>query len=263
MGVRAMWKAELQVGSHAIPVKLYAAIDDRKVHFRLLDEATQAPVVQQMVDAATDEPLVEGKPQKGIQLDEGVFVVLTPDELVALEPQESRSIDIERFVPTSAVSDTWYERPYWLGPDGNEAAYFALVQALAEADRVGIAHWVMRKHRYQGALRVNGQHLMLVRLRHTEEVVPASALTAPTGRAADPREVALAEQLVAALEGPFDPSELEGTYQERVRELVLAKAAGKVVSIKQARAKKVPKGSLASALQASLKQVGRAGGARG
>lgn len=259
MGARAMWKAELQIGAHAIPVKLYAAVEDRKVHFRLLDEATQAPVEQQMVDAATEEP-VEGPAQKGIQLDEGVFVVLTPEELAALEPKESRSIDIERFVPTSAVADTWYERPYWLGPDGNEAAYFALVQALAEEDRIGIAHWVMRKHRYQGALRVSGQHLMLVRLRHTEEVVPASALTAPTGRAADPREVALAEQLVAALEGPFDPKELEGTYQERVRELVQAKAAGKVVPIKKGRAKKATTGSLASALEASLKKVG---GARG
>jgi len=260
MGARAMWKAEISVGEHTVPIKLYSAVEDRTVHFRMLDAKTRTPVEQQMFDPSTEQPVVDGTSRKGVQMEEGVFVVLNPDEIQSLEPPESRTIGIERFVPSSAISEAWYDRPYWLGPDGDDAAYFALVRALAEEDMIGIAHWVMRKHRQHGALRVNGDHLMLVRMRHTEEVVPASALTAPTGREADMREVALAEQLVAALEGPFDPKELQSTYDDRVRELVEAKAAGKVVKLATPSKKKVTEGSLASALEASLKKVG---GARG
>lgn len=168
-------------------------------------------------------------------------------------------------MPASAIADMWYDRPYWLGPDGDAGAYFALVRALAEEARVGIAHWVMRKKRYHGALRVNGQHLMLVRRAAPEEVVPTTTLEAPAGRAADAREIALAEQLVAALEGPFEPAELEGTYDDRVRELVAAKAAGKVVKLTKTRARRratSTAGSMASALEASLKAIGGSRGAR-
>jgi DNA end-binding protein Ku len=256
MGARAMWNANLAVDAHAIPVKLYAAIEDRTVHFRLLDSASLAPVEQQLIDVARDAPIHAASAQKAANLDHGTFVVLTPDELAALAPAESRTITVERFVPPHALDAAWYERPYWLAPDGNLGAYFALVAALAAEARVGIAHWVMRGHRYVGALRVSGAYLMLIRLRHTEEVVPASVLRAPVGRGADSKEIALAEQLVAALEGPFEPSELGGRYEDRVRELVEAKAAGKVVKLPHPRTKKATQGSLADALKASLKRIG-------
>lgn len=255
MSARAMWKAEITIGKLKVPVKLYAAVQERKVHFRLLDEQSQEPVRQQLIDAS-GEPLADGAAVKGLQVDEGLYVVVTPDELAALAPEESRSIAIERFVAPSEVAEAWYDRPYWLGPDGDEQAYFALVWALAEEDRIGIAHWTMRKMRYHGALRANGSHLMLVRMRHAEEVVPATELAAPTGRAADAREIALAEQLVTALMGPFEPSELEGTYDDRVRELVEAKAAGKVVRMSAARKKRATKPeSLAGVLEKSLKAI--------
>lgn len=257
MSARAMWKAEIAIGTHKVPVKLYAAIDEKKVRFRLLDESSKAPVQQQMIDASTEEPIGEGTAQKGIQIDEGRFVVVTPEELASLEPEDSRTITIERFVSPSAVGEAWYDRPYWLGPDGDENAYFALVQALALEEKIGIAHWAMRKHRYHGALRVSGEHLMLVKMRSAEEVVPTASLEAPTGRAADPKEIALAEQLVAALEGPFDPNELEGTYDDRVRELIEAKAKGKKVAKKRATVAKPTKDTgLAAALKASLAKVG-------
>ncbi|MFO0745431.1 MAG: Ku protein [Myxococcota bacterium] len=260
MSARAMWKASLQVGPHAVPVKLYSAIEDRAVHFRLLDARDETPVVQELVELGSDEPLPPDAARKGVELDEGVFVMLTPEELAGLEPEESRSISVERFVPPGAVEESWYDRPYWLGPDGATSSYFALVEALRAEERIGIAHWTMRKHRYHGALRVSGDHLLLVRLRHTEEVIPASALSAPTGRTADPKEVALAEQLVGALAGPFDPSELAGTYEQRVRELVEAKASGKLVTLHKARPKKATTSGLAAALGASLDALKRGRG---
>ncbi len=263
MSARAMWKAEVALGKLKVPVKLYAAVQERAVHFRLLDEQSHEPVRQQLIDAE-GEPLAEGAAVQGLQVDEGLYVVVTPEELAALAPEESRTIEIERCVAPSEVAEVWYDRPYWLGPDGDDEAYFALVWALAEEGRIGIAHWTMRRQRYDGALRVNGSHLMLVRMRHAEDVASATELAAPTGRAADAREIALAEQLVTALMGPFEPSELEGTYHDRVRELVEAKAAGKVVRLKTAKAKRATKAaSLAGVLEKSLEALSSAGrGAR-
>ena len=139
MGARAMWKAEISVGEHTVPIKLYSAVEDRTVHFRMLDAKTRTPVEQQMFDPSTEQPVVDGTSRKGVQMEEGVFVVLNPDEIQSLEPPESRTIGIERFVPSSAISEAWYDRPYWLGPDGDDAAYFALVREILGQEAMGPA----------------------------------------------------------------------------------------------------------------------------
>ena len=113
----------------------------------------------------------------------------------------------------------------------------------------------MRKKEYAGALRVEGDHLMLMALRHAGEVVPASALKAPGGRALDKREVQMATQLVAALEDELDMTAYRDEYHDRVIELVEAKAAGKVVRFPKAQ-KKDTDASLADMLKQSLAVAG-------
>lgn len=255
MTVRAMWKGVLRIGERSVPVKLYAALESSRVGFRLLDAGQEAPVRQEMVDRSTDEPVQSEEIRKGFQVDDGVFAILSPDDLASLEPPPSRDIGLSRFVPLAAVDDRWYDRAYWLGPDGDEAAYSALVEALRDTGREGIAHWVMRKKRYHGSLRVRGDHLVLIRLRHAEEVVPVSALPAVQGREPDEREIRLARQLVGALEGTFDPEDFPETWSDRVRELVEAKAAGRVVKLQTPR-RPTEEPSLADALEQSLAATG-------
>ena len=146
----------------------------------------------------------------------------------------------------------WYDRPYFLGPDGDTDAYFALERALREREAEGVARWVMRGREYVGALRAEGDYLMLITLRHAGEVVPASALPAPGGRPLAEREIDMAKQLVAAMEDPFDITDYHDEYRERVRELMEARAAGKVVKFPRAKAKKT-EASLADVLERSLK----------
>jgi non-homologous end joining protein Ku len=120
----------------------------------------------------------------------------------------------------------WYERPYYLGTGSKSLAYFALARALEQRGSVGVAQWVMRKRRYYGAIRPIDSHLALVSVRTVEEVAIMPKLK-PNGRTIDPRELTLAEQLVDALTGEFDPTAFRDEHRRRVLDLIAAKASGK------------------------------------
>lgn len=248
---RAIWKGVLRFGQAEVPVKLYSAVQDRSVHFRLLNERTGHPVKQRMVDPSSGKEVPYDEIRRGYEVEEGVFVMLDEEELEELQPEKSRDIELTRFLPPEAIDHQWYDRPYHLGPDDDDAAYFALVQALGREGREGVARWTMRNKEYTGALRVVDGHLMLITLRHAEEVVPASELEAPSGRKPDARELKMARQLVSALESEFDPSEWRDEYRDRVLELVQAKAEGKTVQFRQP-AKRRAAGDLAASLEASI-----------
>jgi DNA end-binding protein Ku len=248
---RAMWKGVIRLGSTRLPVKLYSAVQDHTVHFRLLHEKDREPVKQQLVHPETGDPVPFEDVQWGHEVERGVFVILSDEELAKLEPAATRDIEVLRFVKPDALEDPWYDRPYFLGPDADTEAYFALVEALRAADRVGIAHWAMRKREYIGALRLRGDHLMLVTLRHAGEVISASSLPAPGGRAPSKQEIDMAEQLISALEGAFDPAEFRDEYRDRVMELIESKAKGRKVRLQRAPRKRA-EADLTQALKRSI-----------
>ena len=251
---RAMWKGTLQIGELTVPVKLYAAAQDRGVHFHLLHGDDQVRVRQRMVDPTTDQPVAPEDVRKGYEVEPGEFVLLSAEELRKTAPEPSRTVEIERFLDATRLEPYWYARPYYLGPDGQADRYRALGAALADEGRVGIAQWVMRNKRYVGALRAVGPQLVLITLRSREEVRDISRLRAPAGRAFEKNELALAEQLIHALEGHFDPNQFHDEHRERVLALIDAKWKGKKLPIKR-EPRKVEPSSIADALAASLKSV--------
>jgi DNA end-binding protein Ku len=255
MGARAIWKASICFGSVDVPVKMYSAVQDRAVHFRLLDAKRHEPVKQHMVDPDTGDVVGKEQIRRAFESDEGELVILDEEELAELTPAPSREIRVTRFVPPEQITHQWYDRPYFLGPDDDDKGYFALAAALRKREVEGVAHWTMRNKEYVGALRAEGDYLMLITLRRADEVVPASALPRPTGRALDDREVNMAKQLVAAMEDPFDIAAFHDEYRERVVDYVQAKAAGKVVKFPTA-PRRQTEVDLADVLQASLAATG-------
>lgn len=248
---RAIWKGVIRFDDVEVPVKLYSAVQDRSVHFRLLDPETLTPVKQRMVNPVTGDEVPHDATRRGYELEEGVFVVLDEEELEGLQPEKSREIEITRFLDPAIINHQWYNRPYHLGPDGDDDAYFALTEALGKQGKEGVARWTMRNKEYVGALRVEDGHLMLITLRNAGEVIPASALEPPGGRKPEPRELKMAEQLVATMEDAFDPAAYSDEYRDRVLELVEAKAEGKTVQFRKPEKRRAA-GDLAASLEASI-----------
>jgi DNA end-binding protein Ku len=238
MAARAIWKGELKVGTTKVPVKLYAALKDQAVRFHILDGRSKTRVKQHMINAENGEEVTGEKIQKGFEVKPGTFVLIDEKELESIEPKANREIEIKHFVPPSAIAPEFYDRPYYLGPDGNSAAYFALADALRNKDREGLAHWVMRKQTYVGALRAQDDYLMLFTLRSPEEVLSAKDLPRPASRAPDKKELSMAKQLVEMLKGEFDPKDYQDEYRARVMEFVEKKAKGHAPKLRLVKSKR-------------------------
>jgi len=266
MAARAIWKGTLQIGRIALPVKLYSGAVERLVHFRMLASGRagakarrREPVEQHMVDPHTGDTVEYSEIQRGYQVPEG-FVILKREELAKLEPKASRDIELTAFVSPLKLSPEWFVRPYVLAPDGHSETYFALVKALRESGREGLARWTMRKIEYHGVLRAEGDYLMLVTLRHSEELEGSQGLKAPEGRGLTEKERKMALQLIEAFSGPFDPATLRDSHREKLLALVEAKARGKKPRL-HAPVSKAASSDLEAALGRSLKAAGTSRGA--
>ena len=254
MGARAIWKGVIRFDAFRVPVKLYSAIEDRSVHFRLLHRQDGVPVRQALVNPETDSIVPYDQARRAYITDAGDRVLLEPDELDALTPEPSRDIEIVDFLPLEAIDPRWYDRPYYLGPDGDSGEFFALADALEAMQVEGLARWVMRNKAYVGALQLYQGYPMLMSLHHAEEVIPAEGLAPPQGPPLDERELGLARQLIEMLEAEFEPQAYEDEYRNRVLEMVEAKARGKKPRLRSVKPR-ARDADVRHALEASLRHA--------
>ena len=253
MAARAIWTGVLTVESEKIPVKLYSAVQDRAVHFHLLDKKTGTRVKQHMVDPNSGKEVPSEEIRKGYEAEPGQFVLVTADEVSSADPEESREFRISRLDPPDAIVHQYYDRPSYLAPDGDyDTPYFALAEALANRQREGLAHWTMRKKEYNGALRVRDGYLVLIALRHADEVVTARDLPELTGRAPDSREIQMAEQLVSVLADEFRAEDFQDEYRDRVMQFIESKAKGSKPKLQKMPARAKAPASLMDMLSASF-----------
>jgi DNA end-binding protein Ku len=251
---RAIWKGVISFGEVRLPVKLYSAVEDRKIRFRLLHEEDHIPLRQRMINPSRGTTVERDGIRRGLEVEPDRFVILSDEELEAIEPEPSRDIVITRFVDPSAINHQWYDRPYYLGPDEDASAYYSFARALESRGKEGVAHWVMRKKRYVGALQAREGHLMLITVRHAGEVIPSSRLEAPSGRELDRKEREMAEKFIKALEEDFEPERYRDEYRERVARLVEIKRRGGTVETEEYEEAEAPE-ELLELLEASLEAV--------
>lgn len=246
---RALWKGRLLIGRQSLAVSLYSAVQDRKIHFHLLDAKHLQPVHQRIVRKSDGKEVPREEQFKALPLDKTTAVILRPEEIGKVQPEASREIEMLRFVPRSELSEQWYERPYYLGPDSDAAGYSSLAAELEHEELLGIGRWVMRGKGYVGALAAVEGRLALITLRRAEQVVSVSGIVPAASQKPDPREAKLAAQLVDSITADFDPSAWQDEYHDRVCKLIAEKARGKVVRLPKPKKKRAP-----SALDAALRQ---------
>jgi len=169
-----------------------------------------------------------------------------------VEPEASRAIEVRQFVDPGEIDPRYWDRPYFLGPDGDAGAVATLAAALREEDLAGICQWVMRKRSYLGALRLVGPTLCLMTMHYATEIVPVASLELPAAKV-DARELKVADYLIETLSAEWDPSQYVNEYDDRVRELVAAKARGEKVKVVRPRRPRTTRSNkLLETLEASV-----------
>ncbi|WP_333775546.1 non-homologous end joining protein Ku [Streptomyces sp. IBSBF 3136] len=259
---RSIWSGVITFGLVSVPVGLYTATEDHTVHFHQLQRGTSDRIRNRRVNERTGDEVDTGDIVKGFPVGEGEYVVVEPDELDEIAPGRSQTIDISDFVALEAIEPVYFDRTYYVAPRGKEYAkvYELLRAALAEGNKAGIATFVMRNKQYLTALRAEGDVLVLQTLHWADEVRdPGSELPElPSGRAGSGKELRMALQLVDALSGDWQPERYHDTYQEKVRELVEAKAEGQEIAVAEAPPEATNVVDLMQVLEGSL-QAARSG----
>ncbi|MDQ0718714.1 DNA end-binding protein Ku [Streptomyces luteogriseus] len=256
---RAIWTGVVTFGLVTVPVGLYSATEDHTVHFHQLQRGTADRIRNRRVNERTGDEVGTGDIVKGYEVGEGEYVLVEPEELDEIAPGRSQTIDITDFVDLEEIEPVFFDRTYYLAPRGKEytKVYELLRAALAQSNRVGVATFVMRGKQYLTALRAEDKILVLQTLHWADEVRdPGKELPElPSGRAGKGKELDMALQLVDSLSGPWEPSRYRDTYQEKVRELVKAKAEGQEVAAAEEAPAATNVVDLMQALQGSIDQA--------
>lgn len=225
---RAIWTGVITFGLVSVPVGLFAATEDHTVRFHQLQRGTADRIRNRRINERTGKEVDAEDIVQGFEVSEGEYVVVEPDELDRIAPGRSQTIEISDFVDLEQIEPVYFDRTYYVVPPGKEytKVYELLRAALAEANKVGIATFVMRGKQYLTALRAEDKVLVIQTLHWADEVCdPGKELPErPSGRAGRGKELDMALQLIDSLSSPWDPDRYHDTYQERVRELVQAKA---------------------------------------
>jgi DNA end-binding protein Ku len=186
-------------------------------------------------------------------------VIVKPEELEALDPERTRTIDIEDFVDLEEIDPIYYDHPYYLVPDkGAAKAYGLLLGAMERAGKVAIARVVLRSKEQLVAIRPAGDLLMMETMIFHDEVVPSDDIDdlpeAKELKAKD-RELKMAEQLIESLSADFEPSKYHDEYREKVLELIERKAQGEEIAVQPEAPQPAKVPDLMAALEASLAAV--------
>ncbi|MET8538708.1 Ku protein [Streptomyces sp. NPDC005065] len=256
---RAIWTGVITFGLATLPVGLFTATEDHTVHFHQLQRDTADRIRNRRVNERTGKEVSGGDIVKGYELAEGEYIVVEPDELDQIAPGRSQTIDITDFVDLDAIEPVYFDRTYYIAPRGKEytKVYELLRAALEESDKAGIATFVMRGKQYLTALRAEERLLVLQTLHWADEVRdPGKELPElPSRRKGKGKELTLAIQLVDALSAPWEPGRYHDTYEEKVRELVQAKAEGQEIAVAEEAPQATNVIDLMSVLQSSLDQA--------
>ena len=256
---RAIWSGAISFGLVNVPVKLYSAVSRKTVRFHQLNGDTQSRIQQKRVDAQSGEEVPYERIVKGYEVSPDRYVVIEPEELEALDPEKTRTIDILDFVDEDEIDPIFYDHPYYLVPGaGAENAYLLLLDAMEEAGKVAIAKVVIRSKESLVAIRPAGDALTMSTMLFHDEVVPVDRLDelpqADKATKTTKRELDMAEQLIASLTSEFDPEKYRDEYRERVLDLIERKAEGEEIAVTAAPAEEAkPVPDLMAALEASIK----------
>ncbi len=226
---RPAWQGHLRLSLVSCPVSLYSATTrTQDISFHLLNPATHNRIRLVPTDPEKG-PVERSRLVKGYEIAKNEYVVVTNEELESVRLETTRTIDIERFVDASTIDRLFWDQPYFLLPGATAGieAYEVIRDAMREVDSIALGRVVMHTRERLLAIEARDNGLIATTLRMRNEVLdPAKAFSKVSKGRADRRMLDIAKQIIAQLEGPFEPDDFKDRYEEALRELIRRKQSG-------------------------------------
>ncbi len=261
MAARATSSGTISFGLVSIPIKVYTASQSKAVRFSMLHETDKSRLKQTYVCKQCEEPVERSETVRGYEYARDQYVVLSEDELKAIEKVSDRTIDIEEFVPISKVDPIYFEKSNLLGPDkGGAKAYRLLRAAMIEAGKVAIGRFNTRGRQQLVLLRPTDDGLVMHGLYYADEVRGFDDVDLGDEVEIKESELALAHQLIDQLtQKTFEPEKYDDDYRRMVLEAVDQKVAGEEIHVMPTSEPKEQIIDLVAALKQSLAEGGDRG----
>jgi DNA end-binding protein Ku len=257
--MRPLWKGTINFGLVTIPVRLYTAVEQKDIRFRLLHRDDGAPIVEKRFCTAEDKEVAWEDLVRGFEVAKGEYVIVDPKEIEEVEPESAHTVEIGDFVELEEIDPIYFEKSYFLEPDSTGAkAYVLLREALEETRRVAVAKVTIRTKERLATVRPYEETLLLETMYWPDEIRSTDALEVSERASPGSRELKMARQLVESLSAKFDPSAYEDRYRIALQELIEQKTRGEVRNAKRRKppAKVI---DLMAALEASLAEERESG----
>lgn len=256
--MHTMWKGSISFGLVNIPIKLYAATEDKDIKLRTLHKKCHSPIQYKKKCPNCDEEVKADEIVKGYEYVKGKYVVLTDDELKELKDEhEDKTVEIIDFVKMEDIDPIYFNRPYFLGPGENGGkAYGLLREALTKSGKIGIAEITIRSKQQLAMIRVYQNCLVMETVHYPDEVRNVKEVpSVPENVEIGEKELDTAIMLIDQLTTTFEPEKYKDDYRLALQDLIERKVnqdEGKT-PIETAPRQNVV--DLMSALQASIEKT--------
>ena len=223
-----IWKGAISFGLVSIPVRLYAATDERGVAMHQVHAEDGGRIRYRRVCEIDGNEVAYRDIAKGYQLPDGDMIVLTDEDLSQLPLTTSKTVEVLQFVPASDLDPIQFARSYYLEADGQGGKpYVLLREALMRTERIALVKVALRSRESLAVVRPHGDVLLLQMMLWPDEVRDGQAFAPADDVSVRPQELDMAESYIDALTGAFKPDEYTDRYREALEQLIEAKAAGR------------------------------------
>ena len=223
-----VWSGNLRLSLVLVPVRMFSAVStEGTIAFRMIHEPSGQPI-KYLKGVETErgfEEVPEEEIIKGYEHTKGHHVLIEPKELDALKLEAKHTIDMARFVDRDEIYSRYFEKPYYLLPDGDETdeGYTVLRDALAKTKKVAIGQLIMHGREHLVGITAHKKGLVLVILRYADKLRKPETYFDKIDAKPKPDAVQLAVELVEEHSGKFEPQKMPNEYAQAIHELVQAK----------------------------------------
>lgn len=230
--MHSIWSGVLSFGLINIPIKIYSGTAGTSFDFNMLHKTDFSPIRYAKVCRKDGKELAMQDIVKGYEYEDGDYVVLTNEDLKALNMDRSQAIDVLNFVKESEIDTIYFEKPYYLEPDkGADKAYSILRESLKKSKKVGVAKFVIHSREHLGIIKPHEKILVLEQIRYEDQIAAYDSLKLPQHDSPRAKELSMATSFIDHLTEHFDPTDYKDTFHNKLAKLIKLKLKGHAVKI--------------------------------